>query len=357
MRLYLPAVLAVAIAVTSSASHAQSAIDPVFSPDRIRADVTFLADDKLEGRFTAGDGYYTAAAYVAERFAAMGIKPGGDVEKWFQLVPVGLSNGRVVRTYRVPNVIGVIPGSDPVLKDEYVVISAHLDHIGKAEFGGGDVIYNGAMDNASGVATMLEAARAFTTDGKPPRRSIMFVALAAEEQGLLGSSYLARHPLVGEGRMVANVNLDMPILLYDFQDVVAFGAEHSTMGPIVAAAAAKMGVTLSPDPVPSQKLFFRSDQYSFVKEGVPSVFLVTGFKNGGEKAFRDFEKSHYHNVSDDLSLPFDWNAGAKFAKLNYLIAREIADGDQAPRWYAGNTYGDRYAKKAPKAPKPQDSRQ
>lgn len=352
MRLCFSALLTIAIAASSSAGPAQSVVDPVFSPDRIRADVTFLADDKLEGRFTASNGYYTAAAFVAERFAAMGIKPGGDVEKWFQLVPVGLSNGRTNRTYRVPNVIGVIPGADPVLKDEYVVISAHLDHIGKGS-GGGDVIYNGAMDNASGVATMLEAARAFTSDGRPPRRSIMFVAVAAEEQGLLGSSYLARHPLVGTGKMVANVNLDMPILLYDFQDVVAFGAEHSTMGPIVAAAAAKMGVTLSPDPVPSQKLFFRSDQYSFVQAGVPSIFLVTGFKNGGEKAFHAFEKSHYHRVSDDLSLPFDWNAAAKFAKLNYLIAREIADGDQAPLWYAGNTYGNRYAKKAPKAPKPQ----
>jgi Zn-dependent M28 family amino/carboxypeptidase len=347
-----PALLAVAAALALSSAQAQTATEPVFSPERIKADVTYLADDKLEGRFTAGNGYFLAAAYVADRFAQLGMKPGGDVEKWFQLVPVRLSDGKVERTYRVPNVIGVIAGADPALKDEYVVISAHLDHMGKSRTAGSDGIYNGAMDNASGVATMLEAARAFTKDGKPPRRSIMFVAVAAEEQGLLGSSFLTRNPLVGGGRMVANVNLDMPILLYDFQDVVAFGAEHSTMGPIVAAAAAKMNVSLSPDPVPSQNLFVRSDHYSFVKAGIPAVFLVPGFKNGGDKAFREFERRHYHQVSDDISLPFDWNAGAKFARLNYLIAREIADADQAPRWYQGNSYGDRYAKKAPRAPKP-----
>ncbi len=216
--------------------------------------------------------------------------------------------------------------------------------------GGNDTVFNGAMDNASGVATMLEAARAFTTSGKPPRRSILFVALAAEEQGLLGSDFLARNPLVG--KFVANVKLDMPILLYDFKDVVAFGAEHSTLGPIVAAAAAKMGVEVSPDPMPSENLFMRSDHYSFVKQGIPSVFLVTGFKNGGEKAFRDFLKTNYHQPSDQIDLPFDWRAAARFAKINYLIAREIADVDQAPLWYEGNSYGNRYAKKAPKAPKP-----
>jgi len=208
------------------------------------------------------------------------------------------------------------------------------------------------MDNAAGVASMLEAARAFTQTGKRPRRSILFVALTAEEDGLIGSEYLARYPVTGSGKVVADVNLDMPILLYDFQDVVAFGAEHSTLGPIVERAAAKMGVTLSPDPMPEEQLFLRSDHYSFVKAGVPSVFLVTGFKNGGEKAFRDFLKTNYHKVTDDIRQPFDWKAGAKFAKINYLIAREIADADQEPRWYAGNSFGERYAKDAPKAPRP-----
>ncbi|MGK6354043.1 M20/M25/M40 family metallo-hydrolase [Sphingomonas sp. DT-207] len=350
MRLFkLLAILPMALAL--SAAHAQGTGEPDFSADRIRADVAYLADDKLEGRFTVANGYFVAAAYVADRFAKLGLQPGGDVEKWFQLVPVRLPNGRIERTYRSPNVIGIVPGSDPALKKEYVVISAHLDHVGMRRTGG-DNIFNGAMDNASGVATMLEAARGFVTSGKPPRRSIMLVAFAAEEQGLIGSDHLARNPLIGDGRIVANVNLDMPILLYDFQDVVALGAEHSTLGPVVAAAAAKMDIALSPDPMPHEDMFVRSDHYSFVKAGVPSLMLNTGFKNGGEKATRDFLRSHYHQVTDDISLPFDWNAAAKFAKLNYLIAREIADMSEAPRWYAKDRYGERFAKNAPKAARP-----
>ncbi|MBX3565709.1 MAG: M20/M25/M40 family metallo-hydrolase [Sphingomonas sp.] len=344
------------LAQTAPAGAAPAAIVPTgkieFNGDRIREDITYLASDKLEGRYTVATGYFQAAAFVADRFAQLGMQPGGDFEKWFQLVPIRLKDGKSERTFRPPNVLGIIPGSDPALKNEYVVISAHLDHLGMGRPGGGDMIFNGAMDNASGVATMLEAARAFTTSGKPPRRSILFVALAAEEQGLVGSNFLARHPLIGDGKFVANVNLDMPILLYDFQDVVAFGAEHSTLGLIVAAAAAKMKVALSPDPVPAENLFVRSDHYSFVKQGIPSIFLVTGFQNGGEKAFKDFLKKHYHQPSDQIDLPFDWRAAARFAKINYLIAREIADADKAPMWYEGNVYGDRYAKNAPRAPKP-----
>ena len=137
--------------------------------------------------------------------------------------------------------------------------------------------------------------------------------------------------------------------------VVAFGAEHSTMGPTVAAAAAKMGVKLSPDPMPEENLFMRSDHFSFVQAGVPSVFLVTGFANGGEKAFRDFLANHYHKVSDQIDQPFDWKAGAKFATLNYRIAAEIADAPQAPRWYAGDAFGQMYAPNAPTAPAPAEA--
>ncbi|WP_213980144.1 M20/M25/M40 family metallo-hydrolase [Sphingomonas sp. dw_22] len=251
-----------------------------------------------------------------------------------------------------PNVMGLLPGSDPALSREVVLLTAHLDHEGLNPELKGDQIYNGAMDNAAGTAAMLEAARGFAQSGRRPKRSILFVSLTAEEDGLLGSDYLAHYPVAADGKVVADVNLDMPILLYDFQDVVAFGAEHSTLGPIVERAAAKMGVALSPDPMPEEQLFVRSDHYSFVKAGVPSVFLVTGFRNGGEKAFRDFLKTHYHKVSDQADLPFDWAAGAKFARINYLIAREIADAPEAPRWYAGNAFGDRFAPDASKAPRP-----
>ncbi|RHW18799.1 M20/M25/M40 family metallo-hydrolase [Sphingomonas gilva] len=274
--------------------------------------------------------------------------------KGFALTPqVSLEGTSKWRKFESPNVVGVIPGSDPALRGEYVLLMAHLDHEGiKESAEGEDKIYNGAMDNAAGIATMLEVARAFAESGEKPRRSILFAAVTAEEDGLLGSDYLARHPLPG-GKVVSVVNLDMPALLYDFTDVTAFGAEHSTMGPAVEAAVGKYGVKLAPDPMPEENLFVRSDHYSFVKQGVPSVFLVTGFANGGEKAFKDFLAAHYHKPSDDTKLPFNWQAGAKFAQVNYAIARDIANAPAAPRWYADSPFGAQYAKDQPKAARPE----
>jgi Zn-dependent M28 family amino/carboxypeptidase len=230
-----------------------------------------------------------------------------------------------------------------------VMVSAHLDHIGIMPSGGEDRIANGALDNAAGIATMLEAARAFE-GGKKPRRTIAFVALTGEEKGLFGSEYLAKYPLPGR-KLVANVNLDMPILLYDFTDVIAFGAEHSNIGEAVTRAAGQMGVRLSPDPEPEQNSFVRSDHYSFVKQGVPAVSLETGWANGGQAAAKAFLDSHYHAVSDDLSQPINWSSAAKFAKLNYLIASDLADGRDAPRWYAGDFFGDKFAAGQPRAAK------
>lgn len=261
--------------------------------------------------------------------------------------PVAFRRTGTKKALSSPNVVAILPGSDPALANEYVLLMAHLDHE-PLKAAGEDRIMNGAMDNASGVATMLEVARAFATNGTRPKRSILFAAVTAEEDGLLGSEYLARHPVV-DGKVVGVVNLDMPILLYDFTDVVAFGAEHSTLGPIVGRAAESMGVALSPDPLPEQGLFTRSDHYRFVQEGIPSVFLMTGFANGGKEKFTHFLSTNYHRVSDQIDLPFNWQAGAKFARINYLIAREIADAPEAPRWYANDFFGDTFAPGQPTA--------
>ncbi len=149
--------------------------------------------------------------------------------------------------------------------------------------------------------------------------------------------------------MVGVVNLDMPVLLYDFQDVIAFGADHSTLGPIVARAVGQANVKLSPDPLPQENLFTRSDHYRFVQAGVPSVFLMTGFGGEGGAKFRDFLATHYHKPSDQTDLPFDWNAAAKFARINYLIAKEIADAPEAPRWYADSFFGKAVGGSQPRA--------
>jgi len=254
-------------------------------------------------------------------------------------------------TFYSPNVIGVLEGSDPKLKDEYVVISAHLDHIGVSERAkGDDKINNGALDNAAGISVMLEVARAYVQAEGKPRRSILFAAVAAEEKGLLGAEYFAHFPTVSKQSMVANVNLDMPILLYDFTDVVAFGADRSSLGPITSAAVSKIGVSLSPDPLPSEGIFTRSDHYRFVQQGIPSVFLVTGWAkdtNGldGGKIFMDFLGKTYHSPADEIDQDIDYQAGAKFAYVNWLITSAIANEEERPSWNSGDFFGATFAPK------------
>lgn len=245
-----------------------------------------------------------------------------------------------------PNVVAKIDGADPRLKDEVLVLTAHLDHLGvrAPKEKGGDGIYNGALDNALGVATILDVAGAFS-QGARPRRTVYFVAVTAEEKGLIGSDYFAHFPTTAGRRIVAEVNLDMPVLLYPFTDVIAFGADHSTLGETVREAAATMGVALSPDPLPEESIFVRSDHYRFVQQDIPSVYLFPGFANGGEAAVRDFLKNRYHQPSDDLSQPIDYDAAARFAALNYAIARRIADDAAAPRWNDGDFFGDIFAQK------------
>ncbi len=248
-----------------------------------------------------------------------------------------------------PNIIAVLEGSDPVLKDEFVVFSAHLDHIGVSTHGDHeDKINNGALDNASGVSILLETARMLSLQEEQPKRSVLFVVVTGEEKGLLGSSYFAQNPTVPVMKMVANVNLDMPLILYPFADVIAFGSTHSTLGPIVERAAAKIDISLSEDPMPEQALFTRSDHYSFVKAGIPSVFLMTGFKSKDENVdggavFKDFLKNHYHQHSDQTDLPIRYDVAAEFAKVNMMIGLEIANQAEKPKWNDGDFFGKTFA--------------
>lgn len=268
-----------------------------------------------------------------------------------------LKGASIIEDTTSPNVVGLLPGADPQLKHEVLVLSAHLDHVGvkdqkaspvipsnaNADSQETDYIHNGALDNAMGVAAMLEAAMMFAKSD-PPKRSILFLAVTAEEKGLIGSDYFAHYPAIPAGtRIVANVNLDMPLTLYDFNDIIAFGAERSTLGETVREAASDMGLTLIPDPFPEQGIFTRSDHYRFVEQGVPSVFLFLGQGNGGDKVFSNFMAKHYHQPSDQIDLPINYSAAARFAALNYAIARAIADDDKAPSWRAGDFFGERFA--------------
>jgi Zn-dependent M28 family amino/carboxypeptidase len=229
---------------------------------------------------------------------------------------------------------------------------AHADHIGINNERSGDRINNGALDNAAGVATLLEVARVFASAAERPRRSILFVANTAEEKGLLGAEFFAHYPAVPIERITAAIDLDMPLLLYDFTDVIAFGASHSTLADAFRQAGAAMGVKLSPDPMPEQAIFVRSDHYAMVKAGVPAVMLATGMANGGQAAWSKYLANNYHKPSDDLSQPINWGAGAKFADLNARVVRTLADARTRPQWYAHDYFGDLYAARASKAQKP-----
>ena len=241
------------------------------------------------------------------------------------------------------NVVGLIPGSDPALAKEVVVLSAHLDHIGVRASGDGDRINNGALDNAIGIASLIEEARRFAKDGARPKRTVMFLAVTGEEKGLVGSDWFANHPTVPLAGIVADINLDMPILTYRFEDFIVYGADRSTLGPIVRRAAASAGVGISPDPMPEQGIFVRSDHFRFVQKGVPAVFLWPGPKGPGQAATEAFMSRRYHRPCDELAQqPILWDQGVRFIDVNYRIAREVADAPERPVWNRGDYFGALY---------------
>ena len=247
------------------------------------------------------------------------------------------------------NVVARIDGGDATLKREHVVFSAHLDHVGIGAPVNGDAIYNGALDNALGIAVMLEAANRLAHEATPTKRSLLFVAVTAEEKGLLGAEWFARNPTVPVDSLVANVNMDMPMLLAPTSDVVPIGLEHSTLQPIVQQAAKEIGVSLSKDPAPEEVVFVRSDQYAFIRAGVPAVYLDGGYTgvDGDAKAVQDaFLRERYHQPGDDLSQPIQWADAARLAKLNARIGRLIADAPQRPQWNAGDFFGGKFGKPA-----------
>jgi Zn-dependent M28 family amino/carboxypeptidase len=246
-------------------------------------------------------------------------------------------------------VAAILPGGDPLLSGEFIIYTAHLDHLGElAGEGHQDPVNNGALDNASGIAVMLETAR-LLSEGPAPRRSVLFLAVTAEEKGLVGSEYFAHHPTVRPDSMAGVINLDMPLLLYDFGDVIAFGAQHSTLAAAVQQAADEAGVAQTPDPFPEQNIFVRSDHYRFVQQGVPAIFLVTGMTSRDGKIdtrpiFEGFLKEHYHKPSDDVSLPIDYAAAARFTRINARIGEIIANQLERPRWNEGDFFGETFGR-------------
>lgn len=240
------------------------------------------------------------------------------------------------------NVVGMIPGTE--LKNEYVVHSAHLDHLGIGRAVSGDSIYNGAHDNASGVASLLEIARIYKLSKAKPKRSVLIVMMTGEEMGLIGSSYFAANPTVPKGSIVANVNTDMPTVIAPLLSVVPLGAEHSSIMGNVQFAAAHLGLDVEQDPEPNENRFVRSDQYSFVVNGIPALHIKYGNKSNvpGFKLVdfvRQWRAKYYHQAADGMDGIFNFTAAKTYVHLNFLISYSIAQTKERPAWNKGDLFG------------------
>jgi len=232
------------------------------------------------------------------------------------------------------NVAGILRGSDATRRNEYVVVSAHLDHLGIGGAVNGDTIYNGAMDNASGIAAILEVAASLHESHATPARSILFVAVTGEEKGELGSRYFAAHPTVPPASMVANVNTDMFLPLFPLRKLMVLGLDESDLGNDIRATAQAVGVTVQADPEPQRNRFVRSDQYSFVKVGIPALAMKVGYDPNTPEAATaaKWTAERYHAPSDDLNQPIDRSAAGKYVEIVRDVAVRIANRVDRPKW-------------------------
>lgn len=322
-----------------------------------------------EGRIVDGFPELKAAASMnnaaaARLFAAAGRNHGeiiaaadrGEPQRFPLGFEIALSGRAKVRTTESMNVVALLPGSDSAIADEPIVVTSHLDHIGIGPAVDGDAIYNGAMDNAVGVALTLTVAENLAARPAAPR-PVLFAALTGEEKGLLGAEHLARHRPAGVRRYAANLNLDMALFPAPVRDLVARGDEHSTLGAVIAEVAPRSGFTLSPDPIPEEVIFVRSDQYPFVKSGVPALYLATGPRSSDPSInltalAASFRQTRYHKPSDDLTQPIDWPSVAAFAEVAAAFTRAVAEERTRPAWYEGDFFGQKFGGDAPRVPKP-----
>ncbi len=267
----------------------------------------------------------------------------------FTPVPLGLrARARIetdLRHFDSANVIGIVPGTDDTLKDEAVVITAHYDHLGiGTPDDAGDTIYNGAYDNASGVAAMLDLARAMRLGTVKPARTIVFLAVTAEEQGLLGSDYYARNPTFPAGRIAANINLDGVAVLGATRDMTFLGGDRSTLRRIIDEAATFFDIRIEPDAHPEQGFFYRSDHFNFAKIGVPSISMRHGQDyegygpEWGEEQWQRYRRERYHQPSDEYDPEWNLDGAERTAQIAFFLAYRIATEPGMPQWNEGDEF-------------------
>jgi Zn-dependent M28 family amino/carboxypeptidase len=268
----------------------------------------------------------------------------------FQPVPLGVKVStrfsNQVRRRPTANVLGLMPGSDPKLSSEVVLYTAHHDHLGTKEGAkpGEDAIYNGAVDNASGVAALLTVARAYRALPKPPRRSILFAAVAGEEQGLLGAQHLAAHPPVPPGRIAVNINMDGANILGRTRDVTIIGLGKSNLDPLITGLAKTQGRTVKADQLSDRGFFYRSDQFAFAKLGIPAAYFSSGMdfigrpEGWGKQQREQWEARYYHQPSDELRPEWDLSGAVEDVRLYFLLGAHVARAPEMPRWNKGDEF-------------------
>lgn len=317
---------------TVSCGHAQDSIHQIetrISQDDLELNIHFLSSDELKGRATGTPEIDISAKYIADWFRAYDVSTAPGYDSHFQEFDVTLRDSSVVRS---KNVIGVIEGSDPGLRDEYVLLAAHYDHVGvgpaTAE---GDSIYNGARDNAVGVATVMAAGKYFADT--PPKRSVILALWTAEELGLIGSGYFANNPVVPLNQIVYNLNID-GAGYNDTTMVTVVGLERTEAESIFRSSTGEFGLDVNPSPVPELGLFNRSDNVHFARRGIPAPTFSLGFT-----AFDEDIQYYYHQPTDE-SDDLDFDYVTKFSRAYILSAERIANETAAPFWTPGDEYED-----------------
>jgi hypothetical protein len=289
----------------------------------VKRRIEIIADDSMGGRDTPSRGLEATARYIAAEFRRFGLAAAGDSGGFIQRYPLpgGNSNGRSGRARTAPNVVGVLEGSDPVLKNEYIVLSAHMDHVGIGVPVDGDSIYNGADDDASGTTGVVELAEALSMPGARPKRSVIFLTVSGEEHGLWGSAWFSEHPAVPIGQIVADLNIDM--IGRNWKDtIVVIGKEHSDLGATldrVNRAHPELRMKAIDDIWPEENFYFRSDHYNFARKGVPILFFFNG------------THPDYHGPNDEPDR-IDAEKESRIVRLVYLITQEIGNTPERPAW-------------------------
>jgi hypothetical protein len=317
----LPAIPLLGQTPTSSAA-VHRGLESITAAD-VKRRIAIIADDSMGGRDTPSRGLDATARYIASEFQRFGLTPGGDSGTFVQRYPIpGSREGRPSGAPRTaPNVVGVLEGSDPVLKNEYIVLSAHMDHVGIGAPVDGDSIYNGADDDASGTTGVIELAEALSMPGARPKRSVVFLTVSGEEHGLWGSAWFSEHPVVPMSQVVADLNIDM--IGRNWKDtIVVIGKEHSDLGATldrVNRAHPELRMKAIDDIWPEENFYFRSDHYNFARKGVPILFFFNG------------THPDYHGPNDELDR-IDAEKESRIVRLVYLITQEVGDAPARPAW-------------------------